>query len=179
MGRLTPGALISFALWMGLAVGAFIITFQFDKPIEIYAFGTAGWPRAIIVLIGMAAAMQLFDEWRYGSEKKEDAAAVIGKEGEPLSAATVLQVLLLLGLPIVYALLLEAVGFYVLTPFFLIAIILLGGERRPLRVLAVASGIYVFLLLVFTKLLYVGLPVGTIGIFYDVSNWLLVLLRGN
>ena len=63
------------------------------------------------------------------------------------------------------------------TPLFLAAYLFVIGERRPQFLILVPLVIYLLLLLFFTKLLFVNLPVGNWHPFYDISNWLLVLLR--
>jgi hypothetical protein len=80
-------------------------------------------------------------------------------------------------IPLVYAWLLPRTGFYLTTPFFLIALLLYAGERR-LGVIAATTAIIVFCIyLVFAKLFYVALPVGNWPVFYDINNWLLIAIR--
>ena len=43
--------------------------------------------------------------------------------------------------------------------------------------LGVTLGIYAGLVLLFGRLLYINLPVGNWHPFYDISNWLLVVIR--
>ena len=39
------------AVWLGLAGAAWLLTYQFDRPVQGYRFGATGWPRTILVLI--------------------------------------------------------------------------------------------------------------------------------
>jgi hypothetical protein len=76
-----------------------------------------------------------------------------------------------------YAILLPYLGFYTLTPFFAAAFLFAAGERRWRWIIGVSMLLYVFMIIAFARLFYVGLPVGTVRPFYDFSNWLLVLVR--
>jgi hypothetical protein len=78
--------------------------------------------------------------------------------------------------PLVYLWLLPRTGYYATTPFFIAGYMLIFGQRRWRRILAVTAGIYAALLLVFTKLLFVPLPTGNWPLFYDFSNAFLVLI---
>jgi len=51
------------------------------------------------------------------------------------------------------------------------------GEHRIKWLIIVPIGIHVVLTFIFTRLLYVGLPVGYWPGFYDFGNWLVVLIR--
>ena len=77
------------------------------------------------------------------------------------------------GLPLLFVFLLPRTGFYLTTPFFLLAYLMLLGERRPLVLIGVTLLIYVLINLIFTSLLFVALPTGTWPGFYDFSNWFL------
>ena len=77
------------------------------------------------------------------------------------------------GLPLLFVFLLPKTGFYLTTPFFLLAYLILLGERRPLVLIGVTLLIYVLINLIFTSLLFVALPTGTWPGFYDFSNWFL------
>ena len=59
MGNLKPGHIVEAALWLTLVVVLYIYSFEFDKEIEIYKFGASAWPRAILLLIAIAAIGQL------------------------------------------------------------------------------------------------------------------------
>lgn len=173
MGGISVSALVWFGFWMILAIGAFALSFGFDRPLGIYDYGTAAWPRMAILIIAAAAVMQLRADWQRGTP----AARMPAAAGTGPSAATIAHVAVMLGVPVLYGLLLDRVGFYALTPLFVAIMLMLGGERRPLRVLLVTTVIYGVILLLFTLVLFRQMPVGTIQIFYDFSNWLLVLLR--
>lgn len=177
--HLTPGRWIEVAFWGCLAVSAFALTFQFDQELEIYKFGAYGWPRAVIGLIALTLMGQIYHDLRF-SEVPDTAVEAETSTEEADSGSRggyYLRMVATLGLPLLFALLLQPVGFYVLTPFFIAAFLWVAGERRWQWILGVSAGLYVFLVIGFVKIFYVGLPVGTIQVFYDVSNVILGIIR--
>jgi len=83
----------------------------------------------------------------------------------------------ILSLPIFFAAMLEDMGFYALAPLFSIMVMFLRGEHLPRPMMMVAGLIYGLLLLLFVKLLYVGLPTGNIHPFYDFGTWIVTILQ--
>lgn len=185
MGNLSRGHIVEFALWLAFAIFLFVFSFEFNQPIEIYKFGASAWPRAIILMMVLAAFGNLYWHWRFGVGAGPEAGgadaggpgdgetgpAGTGRTGGHFRLATILL------LPFAYAYLMESIGFYTLTPFFIAAVIFLMGERRLALIAIVSLVSYGLILLLFAKLLYVGLPVGTMHPFYDYSNWLLAILQ--
>jgi hypothetical protein len=82
-----------------------------------------------------------------------------------------------LTLPLFFAALLEDFGFYTLAPFFIIGVMFVFGERRPRWMLTIMALIYGLLLMLFVKILFVGLPVGNIRPFYDIGSWVVTVLQ--
>ncbi len=68
MGKLRPGHLVEAAFWLGLCIFLYAYSFEFDRDIEIYKYGADGWPRAIILLIAIAAIGQLIHHYVKGDE---------------------------------------------------------------------------------------------------------------
>ncbi|MEK9942762.1 MAG: tripartite tricarboxylate transporter TctB family protein, partial [Gammaproteobacteria bacterium] len=66
MGKLRPGHIIETAFWLVLAGFLYVESFAFNKSIEIYKFGAAGWPRALILLMAIAAVGQLLYQYYAG-----------------------------------------------------------------------------------------------------------------
>ena len=176
--RLTRGELFEVAFWLVFAAGAFALTFKFDQEIEIYKFGANGWPRAVIILIALAALGQLFHDVRARLAKEAS-----GEKKAPSTASArggreyTFRIAAILVTPFVFAFLLDAVGFYVLAPIFFAVLLYIGGERRWGRIVGVSLFIYTLAVLFFAKLLFVGLPTGNMHPFYDISNWLLAIIR--
>ena len=237
MGKLRPGHLVEAGFWLGLCLFLYVYSFEFDKNIEIYKFGASGWPRAIILLIAIAAIGQLIHHYLKGDETSSQiiSAAVDDGSEEAAHAAhheTVkwyLSTFALLAIPFIYmrlpewiagtsepgdaglhtarlivaailiaiviyfirhhrvrvalmfplffAALLEDFGFYTLAPFFIVGVMYLFGERRTKPMLLIMALIFGFMLTMFVKILYVGLPVGNIEPFYSIGSWVVTVLQ--
>lgn len=237
MGKLRTGHLVEAGLWLGLCLFLYIYSFEFEKDIEIYKFGATAWPRAIILLMTIAALGQLFHHWKRGDETSseiidaatddgaEEAAhdahhedirwyastfglllipfaymripdwivALVSAEGTTIHIIRIVCAAILIGifvyymrrnmvgailtLPLFFAALLEDMGFYSLAPFFIIGVMLLFGEQRPKPIIAIMALIFGLLMLLFVKILFVGLPVGNIHPFYDIGSWIVTVLQ--
>jgi hypothetical protein len=166
------------AVWLVLGGGAYVLSFEFAEPVSTYRFGATGWPRAIVALILIVALVQF---------AMRLARALRDPDAEPSprfwsqffssGARANIAVGLAFGLPVLYVALLRGTGFYLTTPLFLMAYLYLLGERRWAYLVGVALVVYALMVLVFTTLLYVPLPVGNWPLFYDINNWLLEAYR--
>lgn len=171
---------IEFGFWLLLAALAWYFSYEFSREVQMYRFGAAGWPRLIIVLVVFAAIGQLFYEWqtaRNPDVSEADLPPTMWDRISDMGTAPVVRMGLLLLLPICYALLLQNTGFYLTTPVFLTAYLFVSGERRWGRVILIPLVISGAVTVLFTRYLYMSLPVGYWPGFYDFSNWLVVLLR--
>lgn len=237
MGKLRTGHLVEAALWLSLCLFLYIYSFEFDQNIEIYKFGATAWPRAIILLMAIAALGQLAHHWYKGDEASSDLisaavddgseeaaheahheslswylstfallsipfvymrvpdwiAAAIGAGSGGLHLTRIIVAAILIAvviyyirlhrvrvtlmLPLFFAALLEDFGFYTLAPFFIVGIMYLFGERRPKPMLLIMALIYGLLLMLFVKILFVGLPVGYVRPFYDIGSWIVTVLQ--
>jgi hypothetical protein len=170
------------AIWLALAVAAFALTFQFDEPLSNYRYGGAGWPRAIIVGIALFASAQTVSRLRQTSMGRAPSAMEDpgqGLSGE-IAATGILVNLKRLGtfaVPLVYLLLMPRMGYYIVTPFFISGYMTLLGERRLVHLGGTTLFIYVLTLLIFAKLLFVPVPVGTWPGFYEVNSLFLSLIK--
>ncbi len=237
MGNLRAGHLVEAGIWLLLCLVLFVYSFKFNQEIEIYKFGASAWPRAIILLIAIAAIGQLFHHWKRGDEISSNTigaatddgsgeaaheahhsdlkwyastfallaipfaylrvpgwiASLLSVEGNDIHPIKIICGVVLIGiymaymrrnilgamitLPLFYAVLLEDVGFYSLTPLFIVAVMFMMGERKAKPMILVAILIFGLLLLMFVKILYVGLPVGNIHPFYDIGSWVVTVLQ--
>lgn len=176
MPRLSAGQWFELGFWIVFAAVAYGFSFEFDREIEMFRFGASGWPRVIIALIVIAVAGQLFQDIRAGNADPGDIAEP-GPSGTRNDPGSTVAIVITLALPILYASLLEYTGYYFTTPLFLAAYLYVTGERRVRWLVVVPLVIYVVLTILFTRFLYVGLPVGYWPGFYDFSNWLIVFIR--
>lgn len=83
----------------------------------------------------------------------------------------------MLALPILFAALLEDMGFYASAPLFIVGVMFLMGERRPQWMAIITALVMGILILLFVAVLYVGLPTGNVHPFYDFSHWLVSLIQ--
>jgi hypothetical protein len=175
---------LEWGFWVALAAAGYWLTFEFDEPLDIYRFGASGWPRFILVCIVIGATVQLI----LGLQKGRGSAAAPevddaptdeaadeeeGDAGRPISP-------ILVGifvLPLVYLLLLPRTGFFLTTPFFILACLWILQVRKVRLLIGVTATVYGLVLLIFVRLFYVALPVGNWPVFYDVNNWIVVAVR--
>lgn len=186
MGKLTVSHLVETAIWLGLAALLYYYSFEFERSIEIYKFGASAWPRAIIVLMVIAALGNLYYHWLRGDATQSQSiggtpsnSQEVSEEFSSAETSTgyYARIGLMLILPFVYAYLMDSFGFFALTPIFIAAVMILMGERRPAWIICFTIVIYAIILFLFARLLNANLPVGTVHPFYDFSNWLLVHIQ--
>ena len=110
MGNLRRGHIVETGLWLGLVAFLFFHSFEFDREIEIYRYGAAAWPRAILILMALAAIGQFFYFIRRGDAEtggalkaaSDDGAADAAREAGHASLGWYLHTLVLLIIPFVY-----------------------------------------------------------------------------
>jgi hypothetical protein len=169
--------MVEAGLWIAFAIFAYIYTFEFDKDIETYRFNATGWPRGVLLCIVLAALAHVYQVYRDRSTAAGRDAFDAQEADEEEGPRQYWRLFAMLGLPVVYAFLLEPIGFYALTPVFILLFLILAEERRWPYLIGISLGLYAILVFVFGKLLYLSLPVGNVQIFYDFSNWILTVIR--
>ncbi len=175
--KANQGILWEWAVWMVLALIAYNITFVFDKPIEGYVYGATGWPRAILIAIMFGASLQLifrFMRWE-DSEPIETADADTGSG--ILARLPNFRTLAVFLLPLVYVWLMPRTGFYLTTPFLIVALMAALDVRGWRPFVIVTAVVYGLIMLIFTRLFYVALPVGNWQPFYDINNAIILVVR--
>ena len=118
MGNLRIGHIVEAGLWLGFVLFLYIYSFEFDKEIEIYKFGASAWPRAILLLIAIAAIGQLIYHHRVGDggassmigQANDDGSVEAAAESDHNSFKWYLHTFFLLAIPFVYMNLPEAVA---------------------------------------------------------------------
>ena len=165
----TLGTWFELGFWLALALVAFGLSFQFADEIGTYKWGAASWPRAVILLMAVTAVVHAGVRLREGDQGADT--------DQPEAGGGFIASIGLFLIPLVYAWLLPRTGFYLTTPLFLVVFLLYVGERRWQVILITTFLITSIIFLIFAKLFYVALPVGNWPGFYDVNNWLLVMIR--
>lgn len=169
---------VECAIWSSIAVGMWIYSFAFDREMSTFALGPVAWPRAVLVLIIVAAVGALIADWR-ARQHQTDPATTGAADVAPdtMDGAARLRLLAAILLPLVYVWLLPRAGYFATTPFFLAAYMYVLGISSWRMIALTTAVTYMLLLLLFSKLLYIPLPTGIWPGFYDFSNWLLIFLR--
>lgn len=75
MNRLKTSHIVEVAFWLALVLFFFYHSYEFDKDIEIYKYGASSWPRAILLLIALAAIGQVFDQRKNGDKASSNTMA--------------------------------------------------------------------------------------------------------
>ena len=172
--------LAEWAIWMGLGAAAYAETGVFAREIREYRFGPDGWPKALCIALFIGASGQLLYQISQlarglAPTAGEDAPAAAAQT--PLTPLRLLQRLAIFLFPLLYLYLAPSLGFYLVTPFFLLGMLLILEVRSPLALVTVTATVYVFFLLVFTRFFYVAVPVGQIEPFYSINNAIIVFAR--
>lgn len=169
------GRSFELLFWLTFAALGFYFSLDFDRKIEFYRFGAATWPRVVLGLIVLAALGQWWTARRQSHDDSESSLAATTAEH---GYGYLIRLAITFGLPLLYAASWQNIGFYFATPIFLVAYLYVTGERRLKWLILVPLGIYLVLMVIFTRYLYLGLPVGYWHPFYDFSNWLIPIIRG-
>ncbi|MXZ80843.1 MAG: hypothetical protein F4Z15_05640 [Gammaproteobacteria bacterium] len=69
MRNLRAGHIVEAVFWLGLVLFLYLNSFDFDQEIEIYKYGASAWPRAILLLIAVAAVGQFAGHWLRGENR--------------------------------------------------------------------------------------------------------------
>ena len=175
MRQFTKMHFIESTVWVSLVILLFVFSFEFDKEIEIYKFGAAGWPRAVLGMLLLVIVGNIFHQMRHGDNIQTGRVGVSEDEMSDVDRTfgSVVTLTLFLLAPLFYAWSLKPIGFYSATPFFIASIICLLGEFRVRRILSITALIYGLLILLFLLILNAPLPQGTVSPFYDFSAFML------
>ncbi len=177
MGRLTRSHMLEAVIWLVIVLIAFLYSFEFNQPIEIYRFGATAWPRVVTGLLLLAALGNLYYQFKYGSAAEKGRVGISDSdEGTDFSdGAARAKMLAVLLTPFLFAWLLKPVGIYFAAPFFIALIMWLFGERRIKALLGMTFCIYLIFLVLFLVILNAPLPQGNVSPFYDYSAWILTM----
>ena len=175
MRQFTKMHFIESTVWASLVILLFAFSFEFDKEIEIYKFGAAGWPRAVLGMLLLVIVGNIFHQIHHGDNIQTGRVGVSEDEMSDVNRTfgSMVTLTLFLLAPLLYAWSLKPIGFYSATPFFIASIICLLGEFRVRRVLSITALIYGLLILLFLLILNAPLPQGTVSPFYDFSAFML------
>ncbi|MBE2998193.1 tripartite tricarboxylate transporter TctB family protein [Nocardiopsis sp. HNM0947] len=144
----TRGDRVIGVILLALSATLLALSFGFPPPGQEHDPGTAALPRIVAVVLGLLSLALIWRPERSG----------------PLpDTGGLVQVGAIALLSLVYALLLEPIGFVLASTGFMAAALLLIGVRRPVAIAAVSAGVAVGLHLLFAQLLEVFLPTGLLS----------------
>ena len=162
-------------IWMFLCVTLYALTYQFDEVLEEYRFGAAGWPRFLIIATFMFAAIQFIVSLGKDAEKEAGEQKKIEVKSTDFKSTSKLISNFLL--PLLYLFLMPRAGYYVMTFPFLAVYMYVLGAKKWWQLVGISLLIYSVILLLFTKLLFIQLPVGVWPGFYEVNNFILSVVK--
>lgn len=170
-----------WAFWILLALIAYSQTGNFSEDIADYAFGASGWPRALCLAIVLGATGQLAYQAltisRSGASAPSDDYKTEPGDSKRLTGWRLVQRLGVFVLPLIYLYVMPSIGFYVATPLFILAFLVLLEVKSPIALVTVTLVVYGLVLLIFTRLFYVALPLGNVESFYNISNAIIEIVR--
>ncbi len=157
-----------FIVTFGIGLVAFLQSFSFDDPIELYRYGANCWPAAIAISM-MVCSLCLFLYRRYVPASSADTE----EEEDHIPFRRRIPVFVI---PIIFVLLLPYIGFYAGILIFLPVYAWFLGQRNIRKTLSVCFLIAALIIVVFTKYLFVPFPVGTWPGFYEFNSALVAFL---
>ena len=165
--------IINAALFIFLGITFFTHVLEAPVPIKVqknpYALQPDMWPKAIIILLLVCIAVNIYKIIKKNKGNPDfTLGAFVG------SIPGFLKSKLFLGIVIMVAasFILETVGFIVTALFVLFFYGLLLGEKNVVRLLIASVCITLVLYIVFSGMLSVNLPRGTVGFLRNFALWL-------
>lgn len=173
--RIRHNQFIEWAIWVSLTVLLWVQTSSFSEPIAEFKFGADGWPKVILASLAFGATAQLI--LNVMTTKADQNTDAIQQAGSSNISTNRWQQFGIFILPFIYLWFMYRMGFFFITPIFILAYLWILEVRKWTYLLCVSLGVYFFILFVFVRLFYVAMPVGTWPIFYDFSNWIITIIR--
>ncbi len=170
-------SVLEWLFWLLLAGTAYSLTGNFDTEIAEYKFGASGWPKVLCAALALGATAQLIYKLTRKAPEARETEETSQVSAPGLSLRAKLQRLGVFLAPFLYLYVMPEIGFYVATPLFILAVLLLLEVRSLKALVCVTLAVYGLVLLIFTRFFYVALPVGRIEAFYDMNNWIIGLVR--
>lgn len=155
--------ILNVLLWLGLLYTLNFNVLEAPVPAKVlrnpYALNPGIWPKAIIILLLICIAFNIYKIIR---KNKGNPNFSLGRFLSSIPAFITSKLFLGIVIVIMASFILEALGFMVTCFLMLFFYGLLIGERKVLRLLILSALITLFLYIVFSVLLSVNLPRGTV-----------------
>jgi putative tricarboxylic transport membrane protein len=155
--------IISVVIFLG-SLYLYFESMKFEG-LDVYGkLGPSYWPKFLLICLMALSFLVAVDAIRARkkghSDKEEISKVDSGK----------VRFLFAIGFIVLYLILMRSFGFIILTPFFMVAFMVLLGERKKIWIFSVSIGITFLIVVAFTKAMYVPLPRGQ-GIFLKFSQF--------
>ncbi len=149
--RLRPytGQLLLLSAFVLIAVIFFLLTFSFKVSKLASGVSARSMPRLWIGLLLLSAVAVVLD-------------IVFHKEKPDLPIGNWKLVAIVVVIAVLSVTLFSYIGYYISSALFILAFMMLLGERKPVVLAAVPVGWCVFTYFIFNKLLFISLPVGAL-----------------
>jgi putative tricarboxylic transport membrane protein len=167
---------IPYAMVFGVAAFLLYRAEHFDFTAPVDQVGPDSWPKLVLYLIMATSAFEGLRRL-LGARRNRSAAPVVPVVESPFERepADMRIVFACVAASLVYLSLFEIVGFFCDTIVFVLALIWIGGFRRFWTALAVSMATTLLFMVIFLRVIYVALPIGT-GPFEWLSTSLMRLL---
>lgn len=159
------GSLFSIIVFIG-ALYLFILAGAFEYSHREAQLGPGFWPRVLLGVILVLSAYEIVYKLIRGGAQKEEIEGVVDTKGQEDQEAEEenkrYPALLLIGtvMTVLYALLIDVLGFTLCTFLYLVGFMYVGRYRRHLIIIISSLIGTLLLLFLFVKVVYVSLPAG-------------------
>ena len=175
--RLTWKTYLEPLAWLALAVFGLTMSSAFDAPNKIFEFGPAFWPQVILIGMIIAAGSLGISIYVSAGRVVEESPKLAKFESSGDDAVTFSPKLVgIFLLPLIYVYAMHKLGFYLVTPLFLLAFMYTLGVRRWKTLILVTVVLSAILVLLFVKLIFTPLPQGA-GYFHTLNGQLMGLIQ--
>jgi putative tricarboxylic transport membrane protein len=159
--------LLPYGIVLGAAVYFYYLADHFSYAAIPDRIGPDGWPKLVLVLLGLVCVYEIMRRVLVKSVASEPAAELLGApaigQDEDMEAAGPGRpglVAAAVALTVGYLLVIETTGFFLSTFAYLAVLMGIGGFRRIAVVLPLALALALFFMYVFMKIIFVALPIG-------------------
>mgnify|MGYP000081721881 CR=1 FL=1 len=158
---------VEYLAWLVVAAFFYGLSFSFAGSGDAETLPAEFWPRLFSLILMIVATVHL---------TRGMGALIEADENEGVGPS-LLPSLKLFVAPILFVFLIPRIGFYPAAILFLLAQLLVLGERRPIALGATTIGVAAALFFVFTTLFYVAVPLGSWPFFNAMNGTFVTLLR--
>ena len=126
---------------------------QMNESVSGTAMGPGVWPMILSAVMIILAIVQIVQNLLNKTGESQE---------EPIDfkSSSMKRIYITAALVVVFAVLLKLLGFYISMAFLLVTVMLLLGEKRPVRLAAITVGLLAFIYVVFVLLLKLNMPAG-------------------